>query len=256
MRDADDAGVWSLPYSFYIGDGELEEAIPEPLASEADFDKFVRDRMLLAFHTRDDGSVKRKEISSLRAARSAVTSPRVHLVLYDAGVMLEASVSTRSHASKIAATAFELVSNKAVAIDADLTARFGQLTPVNNGEEVVFVDTSTGNDFMSVDGLFLCKHGVLFNEAKAHLGQKEVAQALKALANLSFVAANPARFKSRPANVVELIAGRSIVPLLSSSACDVATSALAAQARVHVLAQTGEGFACAPAKGGFEPRLH
>ena len=143
-----------------------------------------------------------------------------------------------------------------MAANAGLRARYGELAPVNNGEEVVFVDTRTGKDFASYDGLFLCADGVIFNESKAHLTVHDVAAVVDAHARLSAVVADPARFKSRPADVLllmKVVKGRAVIPLLSSSVCDAATAAAAAAARVHVLVQSGEGFACALAAGEFGP---
>ena len=143
-----------------------------------------------------------------------------------------------------------------MAVDAGLRTRYGKLEPVNNGEEVVFIDTRTGKDFASYDGLFLCADGVLFNESKAHLTVDDVAAVVDAHARLSAVVADPARFKSRPEYVplaIERGEGRAVIPLLSSSACDDAMAAAAAAARVHVFVQSGEGFACALAAGEFGP---
>ena len=80
---------------------------------------------------------------------------------------------------------------------------------------------------------------------------EDVANVTDAHARLSVVAADTARFKTRPAGVPLHIKGCAVVPLLSSTACDTAVAAAAAAARVHVLVQSGAGFDCALATGEF-----
>ncbi len=57
--------------------------------------------------------------------------------------------------SKNAATSFEQLANKAVASDAGLRTRYGELEPVNSGEEVICIDMRTGKDYVGYDSLFL-----------------------------------------------------------------------------------------------------
>jgi hypothetical protein len=243
------------PLPFLVrGDGdEIWEGLL-PLASEADFVEFLHGRTLWAVHERaGGGATQRVVLTNLRAARNALTTPGTYLLLRDVGEVLATDVSNLKRATKNASTSFEELSNKAVAADAGLYARYGALAPMNNGEEVTFVDARTGKDFASFDGLFLAAHGaVVFNEAKASLCAEDAAGALAAAAKLASIVRDPARFPSRPADVAARIAGRAVVPLLSSATCNAATAAAAAAARVHVLVKTGAGFACALAEGEYE----
>ncbi len=240
------------------GCGGEEEAGLQELTSEAGFDEFVRGRSLWAVRVPDGGGVPlRTMLSSLRAARNALATPGVYLLLRDVGEVLAADVSNLKRAAKNASTSFEELSNKAAAADTGLRARYGALAPVNDGEEVVFIDARTGKDFASYDGLFVCARGVVFNEAKARLCVEDVAAVRRAHARLSTIVQEPERFTSRPAYVADFIAGRAgagraVVPLLSSTVCDAATAAAAAAARVHVLVKSGAGFACALAEGEYE----
>ena len=231
-----------------------EEAGVQALASEAEFGALVHGRTMWAVRELGDGGrPQRTMIKSLRAARSALTTSGVRLFLRDVGEVLAADVSNLKRAAKNASTTFEELSNKAAAADARLSARYGALAPVNNGEEVVFVDRRTGKDFASYDGLFTCARGaVVFNEAKASLCTEDAVGARAAAAKLAAIVRDPARYSSRPADVATLIAGRAVVPLLSSAVCDAATAAAAAAARVHVLVKTGAGFACVLAEGEYE----
>jgi len=251
-RESDASPPSLLPYRVL---DPLVDAEPQPVSSDADFDAFIRGRTLWAVRDKGEGRSARTMVTNLAAARRALTTAGTYLLLRVAGDALEVDVSNLKRASKNESS-FEQLANKAVAADAGLRARYGELVPVNNGEEVVFIDTRTGKDYASYDGLFLCADGVLFNESKAHLTPADVEAVDDAHARLSAVVADPARFKSRPEYVplaIERGKGRAVIPLLSSSACDAATAAAAAAARVHVLVQSGEGFACAVAAEEFGP---
>jgi len=241
-----------LPFRVRGLGGEDEVGL-QPLSSEAEFATFVSGHTMWAVYEQDGGGSWRSKISTLRAARNALATPGACLILRDVGDVVAADVSNLKRAAKNASTSFEALSNKAAAADTGLRARYGTLEVVNKGEEVVFFETRTGNCFASFDGLFFSERGsVIFNEAKASLHPADVVAVRTAAARLADVARDPARFFSRPSDVVLRVAGRAVVPLLSSAVCDAATAAAAAAARVHVLVKTGAGFACALAEGEFE----
>ena len=240
-----------LPYRVL---DESVETEPQLLASDAEFQHFVRGRTLWAVRDKSEGGgSKRSMITSLRAARGALATAGTYLLLREGGDMLEVDVSNLKRAGKNASTSFEQLANKAVASDSELRRRCGELEPVNNGEAVVFVDKRTGKDFASFDGLFLCPDGgrVLFNESKQRLDKGDVGVVRSLFASLSMVCKDPARFPSRPADVSKLIAGRTVVPLLSCTACDAETAAVCVAAHIHVLVRNGDGFACSLAVGEF-----
>lgn len=240
-----------LPYRVLDESVEIQ---PQLLASDAEFHHFIRGRTLWAVRDKSEGGgSKRSMITSLRAARGALATAGTYLLLREGGDTLEVDVSNLKRAGKNASTSFEQLANKAVASDSQLRSCCGELEPVNNGEEVVFMDKRTGKDYASFDGLFLCADGkrVLFNESKQRLDKSDVAVVRSLFASLSMVCDDPARFPSRPADVSKLIVGRTVVPLLSSTACDAETAAVCVAAHIHVLVRNGDGFACSLAVGEF-----
>jgi hypothetical protein len=235
----------------------VEAEMEQPVVSAADFDEFRKGKTIWAVRRSDAGVDKKlREVTRLRDARKILATPGLHLLVRGANESLSDDVSNLKRESKNAATSFEELANKAVASDAGLRERYGALAPFNDGEGVVFVDKATRQDFASYDGLFLSSSALVFNESKARLTEADVAVARAAHASLSAVVANPARFTSRPADAVTVLRGfagqhRTIVPLLSSTACDAMTAAACAAARVHVLVRTGEGFACTLSEADF-----
>jgi len=247
------AGDSGLPLPYRVADPSIE-CEPQAMSSDADFADFVRGRTLWAVTEKPGGGQKRSMITNLASARRA-TAAGAYLLLRELGDALEEDVSNLKRTRKNADTSFEQHANKAIAIDTSLRERYGELTPLNGGEGVVFVEKATRQDYASYDGLFISRSTLLINESKAHLCEADVGVARAAHARLTAVVEDPARFTSRPAEVVLLLEGagprRAVVPLLSSTACDAKTAAACKAARVHVLVRSAEGFECALAEGEF-----
>jgi hypothetical protein len=230
--------------------------IEQPIVSAADFDAFCADKTIWAVRRTEAGVDKKlRQVTRLQDARKIVATPGLLLLVRFKDESIFDDVSKLKRESKNAATSFEELANKAVASDAGLRARYGELTPLNNGEGVVFVDKTTGKDFASYDGLLISSSTLVLNESKARLCEDDVAVVRTAHARLAAVVNNPRRFASRPAEIAPLLLlndqRRAIVPLLSSTSCDAATAAACKAARVHVLVRSGAGFECALAEGEF-----
>lgn len=240
-----------LPYRVIDPDVECE---PHAMSSDADFEYFVRGHKLWAVTEKPDGGRKRTMVTNLASARRAIAAG-AYLLLREPGEALEEDASKLKRTRKNADTSFEQHANKAITVNAGLRERYGELTPLNGGEGVVFVEKATRQDYASYDGLFISRSALLLNESKAHLCEDDVAVARAAHARLAAVVEDPGRFTSRPAEVVLLLEGpgprRAVVPLLSSIACDAKTAAACKAARVHLLVRSGEGFECALAEGEF-----
>jgi len=243
---ADNAAPALVPY--WREGGDAPGPAEQPADSEADFAVFLQGEQLWTAHTTGEGGERRGyKITSLASARKALAAPGTRLVLRDPSAALVEDVSGLKRHRSNASTAFEELANKAVACDAGLSGRYGALLAANDEREVVFRHATTGEAFVSADGLFLSKNGdvALVNEAKQHLRTEDIGRVLATLAKLRSVQAAPAgSFTSAPDGLVPELAGRSLVAVVSSTNCSSETAAECRALRVHLLLRDGSGFRC------------
>jgi hypothetical protein len=130
-EDARDEVEEIIRYRLEVDNSEMEQ----PVVSSADFDGFRADKTIWAVRRTEVGVDKRlREVTRLQDARKVLATPGLHLLVRGKHDFLSAEVSNLKRETKNAATSFEQLANKAVAADAGLRARYGELTPVNNGE--------------------------------------------------------------------------------------------------------------------------
>jgi hypothetical protein len=202
--------VWSV-----TDDGVFQKAL-ESFASEEDFKDFIKDRGMQHRRMEDGKEQLLKHVRSLSEAVAASKMEGTRLCL---GLSLSASVQKLEGTSKNHASGFEQQTTRAIARDEALCVRFGRLTPVNNGESVLFFREGHKDKFLECDGLLRNSTMALLNEAKGTPSLDHVESLHQKVEKLKMVLANSQSFRSLPPSAMGELEGLSDVEPLLSGYC-------------------------------------
>jgi hypothetical protein len=227
--------------------GTPGRVLAQPFASSLDFDKLMAGRTLYHMRAAKGGDRAVKIIADLGVAvavRDAAATGD-YLSLDDPSTLLQNDVSTLKGFSKNMADGFEQLSNRALALNADLLAVYGgKLEALNGGRGVTFYDAA-GDAYVQCDGLVRSAQAVLLNEAKSHFHEKDVRKLRDATAvKLRHIQAQPELYSSDPEGVIEQLKGLRVVLVASSCSFSKGAELACARAGIHQLHQDGSGFAC------------
>ena len=191
-------------------------------------------------------------VTSLDGAIAARASkqPGSYLMLEVPSMLLSEDVCTPSYSFREnTSNGFGDISNKAIAVNPTLQAKYGKLDVLNGGRGVVFYSSEDGDAVMECDGLMLNSTVVLLNEAKTHFHESDAKRLagkgamLSSREKLERIISCPGKYSSEPPEVMEQLAGHAVVPIASSPSFSKEASRACAALGIHTLSQDGSGFA-------------